>query len=725
MVNDDDTREIDFEDEDLGDFPVLEALGRFDELFASPGDEPSNEPPAGLLVESLVDPFVRSPQAEEATEAWLAELVPAETPSDTPSDAPSDEDEIDQPPEEGDGGSEEAPAELGFLTTLLEAVVLFLGMVAIETLVARAPIGAHGVHPHPYWLLVVPLAATRGLAGALVASTIATALVAHAAYRTEAGRLIDVFTLETLREPLLFFSVSFVIGELRDSFMRRVGLQQVAIGELEQSLSLLATERDLLVQANNELKRRVVDSSAQFGNLMDTAQRIEDADVGRLYALALDMIVEHCGVSRCSVLAVSSDGQLDVAAQRGWDNAQLSQILADANEGGLVARALAEGVRINAFSSDQAPPSCGPLIVAALAGVDGVVCGIVCIDEIPIRQLNDTTVMTFYGIVDWIGARLRRRPEGQPRANSSAESSRAFALAPWLGTPDELGERIRVEDARCSRQGILSSLVAVQVQGLVDLDADTLSTLDDYMTATLSQDLRPTDGIYRFGYPGCYIVTLAGAEAGDAEIVCQRIVGRFAHAGAQSLPGVEVRVFSPNSSAPSLQLLIGRVADHFRASSAFALGSDCPIVIPDETSIGDSAQFVRRLKTEWSLALRNDLELFVLGVSRTSNDPRVGDGLELHMARACASLLRATDGVFRTGAARFSIVLPGSGCESAFGIMSRLLSALEDGASASTLDGLDGQVYALGGDYNEYTRLLNSVFDEPDKAASSVGEGLL
>ncbi|MFQ5506298.1 MAG: hypothetical protein ACE5F1_16135, partial [Planctomycetota bacterium] len=382
---------------------------------------------------------------------------------------------------------------------LAETLLLYALMITVEFLTGDGAVGAWETHPHPYWLIIIPIAAVRGVAGSLVASFLGTILYAKGGLAaTESGGIMEVLTLTNMREPMLFFAVSFVIGEFHDALLERYQRVWRAMLQGRKDNELLIKERDLVVRANLELKRQLVDDSARFNNLIDSASRIESADEADALELALEMIQEHCGATACSALMILPSGSLDLAAERGWGE-DIRSRLSGANESTLVRRALAEGMRVNGFSPGEPIPVKGPLIVAPLTASDGSVKGLLCLDEIPASRLNDSTVLTFYGIHEWINASMHRVSTGRQPIDLHVGMAHAASMTPWLGTPEELGERVRIEDARCARQGIMTSLLAFQAVELAAYSPASFQRLDDFLLENFSDDLRPSDSLYRFG----------------------------------------------------------------------------------------------------------------------------------------------------------------------------------------------------------------------------------
>ncbi len=615
---------------------------------------------------------------------------------------------------EGEAVASFAPSEQRFVASLLEALVLF-GLIALGEIAVTGTIGSHAVHPHPYWLVVLPMSAARGVVGAIVAAGIASVLYAIGAHRALDGDFLALLDRSVMQEALLFFAVGFVVGEFRDAAARRAAGLWTQYRHQWEELALLRREKELLAEANHEIKRRLVDSSSQFGSLIRTATRLEAASENELFDVALEMVEEHCGATHCAFISVLEDGLLDLAAHRGYEAHELRDLLASSETSPLVQSVLETGKRCNGFGLDEVFVAAGPLVVAPIADAAGVVRLLLCLDRIPVRAFNDATVMTFYGIADWVAVTLRRTGAGPKALDFGLGLREAISIGPWLGSAKQLGARLRIEDARCSRQGISTAVVTLQCLDPAGEAVDDVGVLDQWVVEQVVPDLRPTDGVYSFGYRHCYVLVLSGTAAAEALVVRSRIELRLEAAVERPFGRYLTRVFAPDIDAPDLASLVPHIADAFRLTSDVPLEASLPVSVAEHLELGRLDDFVRRMRTEWSIAVRNGIEVYVVELHDEAADQRRGNVLARHVEHVARQMLRPTDGVYRSAVAKFAFVLPGATCDGAFATLERVLTALEQRASPELTARIEARVYALGNNYDEYERFLARVLGEPEE----------
>ena len=159
--------------------------------------------------------------------------------------------------------------------TLLEISVLFGIIVTLELKLGDGRIGAFKAHPHPYWLVVIPMAAARGVVAGMVAASVATALYIYGAQQANPNYPIEaLLTVRTMLEPILFYGVGFLVGEFRDVTAARNKLQSTKLTAARNHARRMREQRDVFSAANRILEKRLVDHTTQFGNLIVAATRI-------------------------------------------------------------------------------------------------------------------------------------------------------------------------------------------------------------------------------------------------------------------------------------------------------------------------------------------------------------------------------------------------------------------------------------------------------------------
>lgn len=576
--------------------------------------------------------------------------------------------------------------------TLVEIGILYAIVIPIELAVSGGRLGSFGVHPHPYWLVVLPMAAARGLVAGLITAGIASLLYAIGAAQavTEA-----VFTFRNMTEPLLFFAVAFFAGEIHDEGLLKRRKLDRRLKDLEERTEQLRQQRDVLTDANRELEKRIVDDSVQFGNLIQAARRIERAGRQEIFDLALEMAEEHCGAS-ASVLMLLEDGSLDYLCHRGFPSDEIGKRLAIARRSHFVRRAIGDGVAVNGLDPTEVAPPEGPLVVAPLFDAGGVVKALMCLDEIPLARLNESTVTVFLGIADWASAALARLTHA---ADTPAARASALSVGPevdlWLGTVAELGRRLRIELARSSRYGVPTSFLTIQATDWKDATREGIDALDRFVLMHFTTGLRPSDGIYRFGYPGAYLLVLAGTPLKGAEVVRARLERRVAYTPSP-FGAIEIRATGPDTEAPDLMSLIARCARDFRERSRLSLEARCPVAVSERLEAEDLNAFLRRLKMETSLAVRNGFELHVVGISAEASE-QAGPGiLARHVVEVGEQTLRPTDGVYMIGQYQCSVILPCTNGEEAATVAHRLATLVRARDPSAPYGQIETQVLGLG-----------------------------
>ena len=242
-----------------------------------------------------------------------------------------------------------------------------------------------------------------------------------------------------------------------------------------------------------------------------------------------------------------------------------------------------------------------------------------------------------------------------------------------LGGVDELGERLRLELERCGRSGVPTSFLAVQLTDWTDASEDGLEFADRFVREHFTSGMRPSDNVYRFGYPGCYVLILAGTGVRGAEVVRERFARRVEYAAEKSVGTIDMFVDGPDADAPDLMSLAERVARRFRDQSKLALEGDCPVSVPPRGHPGSVSQLVARLPAEVSLAVRNDFALHVVAIRAEIHSAAIVGLLPRHLTEVGARLLRATDGVYAVAPDCAAIVMPSTGGEEAAMLAHRLV----------------------------------------------------
>ena len=591
------------------------------------------------------------------------------------------------------------------LRNLLELAVLFVLVASAEHVLNSGRIGSFGVHPHPYWLLVLPAAAARGVGAGLLAAGFATALYAVGAHNAlHPDTWSELLDSSIMLEPLLIGFAAYLVGHFRDESLARYRTLWRHFRHLREINEYILEHNNLLNAANAEFKAKLLDHSAQFGNLIDIARRLESATKTEIFDLTLKMVRDHCGASVCSILLPREDGKFELAAEIGWNPQFIEEKLNDAAESLLVVSVMRTGARISGFDADAPPPGLGPLLVAPLFDAEMRLSTLICLDQLPAEQISHSTASLFFGIADWAESSLTQLGSTERPA---AEINALTRRQPWLGEPRDLGHQLSIEDARCTRLGLVASIVAIRATSRFGTGPYMEEELGKHLLRCLGTIIRSTDSMFRFGYPGCYAILLAGTPAEGAAVFRERLTKWLDYLGGDEIEDYSVRVFHPTEKTPNIVSVLDDMTEYFCAMGPAGMDQRCPVPVPHTHSLGNLQDFLRRMRLEMGLAMRYKHELFLVCLVVGNAADGTLESFRDHALRYAQRALRATDGIYELREHHFALVLPGGGTRGAFTIEADFTAEMRPHLPEKLREHLTTQVFAAHGGKSEMDHLLD------------------
>ena len=568
------------------------------------------------------------------------------------------------------------------LHPLTEVAVAFLMLVVVERYGVGGSIGFVGMEPNPLWLPIVWGAVRGGLFIGL--ATAVTAATLHAiGYAALTGPGWSLLVDPAVTWPLLVFSlIAFTVGQIRDTIDtdRRQARQETE--GLRRDAVKQRADIELLHHVNHELKRRIFDRSFDFQSVMSTVAQTHDASDEQAFETPLGMLVDFCGATKCSALYVLPGGVIDLAAQRGWTDEEMHDRLRVTRNNQRVLRAVVEARPIVALD-DADVEAGGALLVAPLADSTGVIKALLCIDELPPTRFDDNTVKTFLGVASWVANNLRRIELGGASEETWQSVMQVLNASKSIGTPQQLSERLFLEDSRRNRYNVECVLVGLRLLDSRSGMAEYAETLEGYVAQVVSSSIRLTDDAYRFGFAGCYVIVMAGCQTEHAGTVIERLTERFAAHSGSDLGPVRLELFAPDQDAPSLGALLPRVTNFFFGEHGDGIAHRCPVPEPARQRSGNATDFVRRLRLEMDLAKRQEWDLHLADFRGGEKEFGIGPMMARHLWNLAGTMLRVTDGIYVLGPTRCVVLLP---CTSALDA-TRIWQRLHEELAKSIPDG--------------------------------------
>lgn len=573
----------------------------------------------------------------------------------------------------------------------LGVAALCLSVLTLLELLAGGGVGYHGVQPSPYWIVVLGMALWAGPIAGMVGAIPAGLLHAAGAVSVGGAQLLSV---PALRDPLLFVAVGWIVGAVT-MHRARAGRQfERQRARLLARCGALQRERDQLVRRGHRLERRITEQLGQLRKFMDAAIRMETGDRHELFDVALGMVEEHCGAA-ASVFRVSADGSLELAMTRGLGEDELQEHVDAARRSALVRRAIDEGCLTSMQLQRPVRVGAAPLAVAPLQHPNGSIAAVLCLHCRPAPALTPAMLATFAGIAEWVTASYQRLSRGVAPLDPAMATRLPARAEPLLGSVEDLEERLLCERERARRQGLPTALIAIQAEKFADPTPLAQAELDEYCRKHLSRGLRPSDRLYRFGYPGCYVLVLAGTRPQGAEVVRRRILAAT-EAGEQCkrkpFGNIVARSLAIDSTTADLGHVVQKLAVYFRERSAFRLPEECPVRVAPPRRLGDRSGLKDRIAIETSIGIRHGVELHVLDVQSVSRPKTEEESLGRHVLQVAGSVLRDGDGLYQTDLGRVAVVLPGCDADNAFEVARRL----EDLLALTAYGEVRTRVFSLG-----------------------------
>ncbi len=523
-------------------------------------------------------------------------------------------------------------------------------------------VGAIGAYPHPYWIIILPLSASRGTVAGLLAALVGVGLEVIGLAQLGQLNMAMLFDLGPFGQGILFLGAAFFIGEIHDSHARRHYQLAAELDEERELCERLQHERDVLEASTHHLRRTVQERPSLRRSLLDGAVGIETHNRESLAATILQLVREQCHASMTSIWVVDGEERIDLMRADGWSGEQEARRIATVRASESVIDVVRTAQPRNCLLQTEAPSRDEPLMVAPVSDGRGVLWGLLCLDDLDPVYLTTETAEIFFGIAEWMTAALMRLDREERQAAGHAD----------LLEPESLAERLWLEYDRAARYGGPLRLIGIQVMS----DKDGARASAEAADAALLEGLegfpfgeRP----YRFGYPGCYALAAAMIHDEDVESLQRKIVAAGEEAGVV----FETFVATLDGDAANLEALLDSCAQRFRAAAHLPLAAVPPVRIPASLQVGDANDLRVRLHLEMALAERNHRPLAAL-ILHTGSAGRTTERALILDATRATGVLRPVDGLFHLPDGRFILLLPFTDAEGAQATVTRFLRVLQE-----------------------------------------------
>lgn len=407
-------------------------------------------------------------------------------------------------------------------TWLLEAVLGLAALVAVNLLLYRQDPGFSQASPHPFWIVVVLLAARYGFRAGLASGILAGA--AYLVLRAQAVETLDAAQLKSFAlwgRPLLFAAVGGLLGEIRQAQIRRYQDLEQSHRQLEGEHEGLQKQYDALITAKQEIDTRIISQEQTLSTLYEAAQGLRSLEEQDIYPTVLELLHDYLKVEDGAVYAIEGD-HLRLKNWLGPAGAEHppTPSLDDPMLGPAVSRR--ETVSLDMVLAEKAGGET-PLIAAPITGIGGRrVLGVLVVWSMPFLKFTPDAVNMVSLMADWCGesmenARLYQQTKDKLIADETIDAY----------TPEYLRRRLQEEFNRSKRYHLPLSLLLLEFpsfRSISDEDRqDALLTL----SLVLKNWTRDIDLLFLGDGPGRFILLLPNTNLEGARVVARNIGNTF------------------------------------------------------------------------------------------------------------------------------------------------------------------------------------------------------
>lgn len=372
-----------------------------------------------------------------------------------------------------------------------EAILGLSLLAAINFFWFRHNLGFSGVNPHPYWIVIVPIAVRYGFKGGLWAGFLSgLTMIAMMRLNLPDISLSEFMEIRHFSQPILFITAGIVIGEIREAQKRRFQDLKTEFNDISAAFENLSERYETLENAKQEIDTRIISQEHTLSTLYEAAQALKSLNEEEIYPAVLNLLKDFIAVEACSIYKLS-DNKLQLVTSSGDMKGTRPQE-APTDEG-IMGHAILSGetVSINTLISSKEfsdQKVLDIIISAPLVNSENEIMGILNIEEISFVKFNPQTIRMTSLIADWCSAAIvNARTYKDTKDKNISDEVTGFYTYRYFQ------ERFREEFQRARRYELYLSLLAIEI---VDLDSFLEKAKQDIipiLSRVLKDNLRNID----------------------------------------------------------------------------------------------------------------------------------------------------------------------------------------------------------------------------------------
>ena len=383
--------------------------------------------------------------------------------------------------------------------------------------------GFAGINPHPYWLVVLPIAARYGFRAGAVSGVMAALTLLAMQKLSHPERILSQFLeIENLTLPILFVSGGVLLGELRESQIRRYQALKDTLQTLMAAHKDLTHRYDALNRAKQELDTHIISQEQTLTTVYEAAKGLKSLEEEDIFPGVVEIMVDFLSAEACSIYMLS-EGRLLLSASQdppsGFERRRELSL-----DEGMAATAIASRrtVSLNALTPSKdfsKLAATGIVICVPLLNSKNQVLGVLNIEKLPFIKFNPQTVRLASIIGEWCGSAIEnaRTYKDTRDRNISDDVTGAYTYIYFL-------KRLREEFMRAQRYGQALSLITFEIIDFTEIEDGHQQDILTVISLVFKNKLRAVDLFFHDREASRYFIVLPGTPLAGAHVVnCKMI----------------------------------------------------------------------------------------------------------------------------------------------------------------------------------------------------------
>lgn len=414
------------------------------------------------------------------------------------------------------------PAKSSQANYLVETLLGFALITAVNIIWFRSNLGFLGVSPHPYWIVVLLLSSRYGFLAGLFCGILSAAICLTLSVIGRQGTTLYELFRMLLGEPLLFILVGAVLGEITQTIKSRYDALLDEHEELKSAFDKLKERYDAMVKAKQEVDTRILSQEQTLTTMHETAQALRSLSEAQIYPSALEMVAKFLGAEACSIY-LFADGRLRLKSVQG-ELGQRERPQDAGPDDGLMGRAFSSAhvasanVLLEMYEKGELPDA-DVLISAPLLTSSRKVLGVVNIEKLPFLKFNSQTIRMAEVFAGWCADALENALLYTDTKSKTITDDITGAY-----TVNYMHSRMTEECARARRYKTDLAFIVLDIPGYVEYSEEQQREILTSLSKALKQLLRNIDLLFSGDEPGRYFILMPNTPLVGAKVVGGKIV---------------------------------------------------------------------------------------------------------------------------------------------------------------------------------------------------------